>query len=356
MTPSEYDNIVIAGDMFSPNRVKDKIYIKKRIRDSVGSCNTFIGNFEGVLYNKGVREKRRSILVMDDDSVDFFKIGNTNIMNLANNHISDMGEIGIIKTIETLKKKGFLILGAGHNLESSIKPVRLTIKGKKISFLSFASTEPYVGAIAATCTKPGVAPLDLDIVIDCIKKEKIKCDYLFLLLHWGREHIRFPDVIQIEYAKKFITEGADYLVGCHPHIIQGAMDINYGRVWFSLGNFLFPDYKLIDGSLYKWNKSHRNSLILNFKIINDNITVRESFQRIREDDGIVEKISSNQLLDVKNEFREISSIINNQTTYAKRFRFLYIKDIVRYYINRIFLLSICDIIKSIKWRYKNYAK
>jgi poly-gamma-glutamate synthesis protein (capsule biosynthesis protein) len=59
-------------------------------------------------------------------------------------------------------------------------------------------------------------------------------------LHWGVEYSPFPTEKQTEMAKKFFAEGADVILGGHPHVLQPADIININGskkfVVYSMGN------------------------------------------------------------------------------------------------------------------------
>ena len=91
--------IIFVGDVFFPfDRKFGGLCSEDYIKDLVGNCDLFIYNFEGTLYNKHLRNDRRSILVMNKDIINVLKVGKKNIAVLANNHISDAGPDGIINT------------------------------------------------------------------------------------------------------------------------------------------------------------------------------------------------------------------------------------------------------------------
>ena len=100
-------------------------------------------------------------------------------------------------------------------------------------------------------TNPNL-PIDADVylnwfkeesVIEDIKKYKKKCNYVFLLLHWGgnMEGAMLPDFNQKEIAHKLIDAGADLIIGNHSHTIQPYEIYNGKYIFYSLGNFCFSD-------------------------------------------------------------------------------------------------------------------
>jgi poly-gamma-glutamate synthesis protein (capsule biosynthesis protein) len=64
---------------------------------------------------------------MNPKNIDVLKVFKVDVACLANNHILDFGEEGLLETIETLKKNGILTVGAGKNIEEASKPVVIKI-------------------------------------------------------------------------------------------------------------------------------------------------------------------------------------------------------------------------------------
>jgi poly-gamma-glutamate synthesis protein (capsule biosynthesis protein) len=64
---------------------------------------------------------------MNPKNIDVLKVFKVDVACLANNHILDFGEEGLLEAIETLKKNGILTVGAGKNIEEASKPAVIKI-------------------------------------------------------------------------------------------------------------------------------------------------------------------------------------------------------------------------------------
>ena len=64
---------------------------------------------------------------------------------------------------------------------------------------------------------------------------------MFVLPHWGQEHSYYPPKYCKECGKQMIDAGADAVIGSHPHVINPYMSYKGKTIYFSLGNFMFPD-------------------------------------------------------------------------------------------------------------------
>ncbi|MBD5230560.1 MAG: CapA family protein [Bacteroidales bacterium] len=165
------------------------------------------------------------------------------VVSLANNHAWDLGENGIIQTFKELDKLGIKYCGAGLNLADASKPAVIKVKGKSVAFIAYCDNQPgtcgYVPE--ATDTHPGINIMKENNIRESITKLKDKFDYLFVMMHWGKEYYYYPTPQVNSLAKKMINWGADGIIGSHSHQIQPTIVYHSKPIIFSLGNFFFPD-------------------------------------------------------------------------------------------------------------------
>ena len=74
---------------------------------------------------------------------------------------------------------------------------------------------------------------------DIAKLKKDGADIIVAVFHWGNELERVPDDNQLMLAHLAIDEGADVVVGHHPHVLQGIDTYKGKTIAYSLGNFCF---------------------------------------------------------------------------------------------------------------------
>ncbi len=68
-------------------------------------------------------------------------------------------------------------------------------------------------------------------------------------VHWGKERTHDPVDYQKNLAKKYIDAGADAVIGCHPHVMQGLEFYKGKTIAYSLGNYWFNASKRESGLL-----------------------------------------------------------------------------------------------------------
>ena len=125
-------------------------------------------------------------------------------------------------------------MGAGANLEQARNPVVKTIHGKKLYFLAYGNYSP------ATATSPGVAYRNPAYVIEDIRRAKARgADLVIINLHWGVERSIYPTQGDQSLAHSAIDNGADIIIGHHPHVIQPVEIYKKKIIAYSLGNFIF---------------------------------------------------------------------------------------------------------------------
>ncbi len=161
-------------------------------------------------------------------------------MTLANNHIGDYGEQGIIDTLAALRQNGIGVSGAGYNLRQARTPHIVKIDGRSFAFLSYSNTFPK--SFYAGKTKPGTAPGYYSYVTRDIGKAREQYDHVIVSFHWGGESMSAPKDYQKELGRLAIDHGADVVIGHHPHVLQGAERYQDGVIYYSLGNYAFGSY------------------------------------------------------------------------------------------------------------------
>lgn len=162
---------------------------------------------------------------------------NINVVTLANNHILDYGEKGVSDTIEFCKKNNIKIVGAGLNLEEASKTLYLNSKEGLIAIVNIAENE----WASATINSAGANPMNIIDNSKQIKKAKDKANYVIVIIHGGHEYYNLPSPRMQQHYRFFADQGADIVVGHHPHCISGYEIYNGVPIFYSLGNFLFTE-------------------------------------------------------------------------------------------------------------------
>jgi len=218
--------------------------------DEMNNADIFMLNNEFAYSTRGARIKEKSFTFRAHPKrVEILKEMGADIVSLANNHALDYGVDALLDTFTTLEEAGIDYVGAGRNMERAKAPVYYTIGDKTIGFVA-ASRVIYAMDWYATDDRPGmIGTYDPALFVTSIKEAKENSDYVVAFVHWGIEREHKPVEYQKVLAKTYIDAGADFVIGCHPHVMQGIEFYKGKPIAYSLGNYWFNSSKRESGLL-----------------------------------------------------------------------------------------------------------
>jgi gamma-polyglutamate biosynthesis protein CapA len=157
------------------------------------------------------------------------------MVGLANNHMLDFGPEGLASTLRELQASGLPAVGAGPTRAAAHQTAVLTVKGKRVAFLSACDDE----GGGATRTGLGVALIAPRALTAAVRRLRAQVDYVVVGLHTGVEFCPCPEPFFVRLARRLIDAGAAVVAGHHPHVPQGLERRGHGLIAYSLGDFLF---------------------------------------------------------------------------------------------------------------------
>lgn len=171
------------------------------------------------------------------------------VLVTANNHCLDKGQNGLINTLNNLDTIGLLHTGTFRTQEERDNTLIIEKKGLKIAVLSYT--------YGTNGLKP---PKDMPFAVNYIAPEQIIADIkkartnearlVMVCLHFGLEYQPYPNTEQKQLVQMLFEEGADIILGSHPHVLQpafiyyindnseGNSENNKKFAIYSLGNFI----------------------------------------------------------------------------------------------------------------------
>ncbi len=156
------------------------------------------------------------------------------IAGLANNHIMDFGSAGLDCTRAALDREGIHHGGAGRNSIEARRPVIVETRGLRVGVLAYASRGSHsVGA------GPGAAVARVDEIVEDVRRLRAEVDLLLVQLHQGLTYVDMPPPDAMRLARAAAKEGADLVLGHHPHVLHGSEHVGGAFVAHSLGEFVF---------------------------------------------------------------------------------------------------------------------
>jgi poly-gamma-glutamate synthesis protein (capsule biosynthesis protein) len=164
------------------------------------------------------------------------------IVSLANPHIMDYGEKGLLDTLEFLSWYSVRYVGAGVDLQNARKPVLMETDKLKVAFIAYYRGSEF-DPIFAREAKPGPAFPAYDEIDQDIAKAKTQADVVIVSVYWGYETQDGSITSRQKlYAHKFVDSGADAVLGQRLHTLQG-IEIYKGKpIIHSLGDFIYGTY------------------------------------------------------------------------------------------------------------------
>jgi len=226
-------NFLFVGDMMFDRGVEllmkkndDFNYPFSKIETYLKKVDNLIGNLEGPIVSEPVFISATSMSFSFDKRVaSALKENNFNILSLANNHTSNMNASGLIETKEYLNEKEISYFG---------DPV--TCDAIDIAVVS--------GVVFYGVNKTFDFNCNNEEIIKNIKKikEEYSDKFLVVLPHFGNEYEHKASLFQEELAHLMIDNGADLIIGGHPHVIQNVEKYKNKLIFYSLGNFIFDQY------------------------------------------------------------------------------------------------------------------
>ncbi len=158
----------------------------------------------------------------------------------ANNHIFDKGAAGAERTLEIYRKlmdsRGIRFTGlAGSEDEiKSNNPLIVRAKGISIALLNFTyGTNSGTGTIWPKTNYIGEKSKIIKAFSEAEEKD---ADFIVALPHWGTEYVLRHSESQEETGRWMVENGADWVIGAHPHVAQDMETVDDVPVIYSLGN------------------------------------------------------------------------------------------------------------------------
>lgn len=227
-------------------------YVKKYIENADYS----LANLETTLAGNEVYQySSYPTFNSPDELADGLKNAGFDLLSTINNHSFDKSDLGVNRTLSTLKEKGFDTVGTRENPSDNEYLIK-DINNIKVGITSYSygdikNGNKYLNGIKISeeCRdKMNVFDSsDVNKAFETISSttDKMKdSDMQVVILHWGIEYSRNETDFQKQLAQKLCDDGIDIIIGSHPHVVEPVETItstdgkNKTLVIYSLGNYL----------------------------------------------------------------------------------------------------------------------
>ena len=146
------------------------------------------------------------------------KYAGFDLVQLANNHFADYGELGMKSTMKVLASEGIEYIGVTENSMKQ-KPVVRNINGIKIGFLAYCQNKEGC-EMQQGIYKYGPAVYNRHRAKKDIQMLHQTTDIVVVMLHWSKEYAPLPPKGDRDIAKELSMFGVSLIIGTHPHVIQ----------------------------------------------------------------------------------------------------------------------------------------
>ncbi len=225
--------------------------VSQAVLERMRGVDIMVANNEFPFTDRGTpTEEKAFTFRADTAAVSYLHDMGIDVAVLANNHIYDFGETGLLDTLDTLTNAGIPMVGAGRNLEEASAPLYFIVNDIKIAVVAATQIERLENpdTKGATENNAGVFRcLNPGKLYEVVAQAKENSDFVIVYIHWGTENQTEIDWAQIEQAPRIAEAGADLIIGDHPHCLQGITYFGDTPLIYSMGNFWFNSKTLDTG-------------------------------------------------------------------------------------------------------------
>lgn len=233
---------------------KEPSYFLSKVSNIFKEDDFTILNLENVLTDQQLEEVNKNSepaywYKSKTDNIKILTTSSIEGLSVSNNHTNDYGPIGKQDTINTI--------------------VNANIQYGDYNNIMYFEKNNY--KIAVICKGLWIESQTNEI-IKLIKKAEQNSDYQIVFFHGGQEKIHHPEEWKVNATRKLIDNGADLVIGSHPHVIQPREIYKGKEIIYSLGNFC-----------YGGNRNPENRTIIyqmNLTIDDNNTLVNENSEII----------------------------------------------------------------------------
>ena len=204
--------------------MQDPAYFFQNVQPVFAQDDLTIVNMEGTLTEETTREPKQFAFKGDAEYAKILTAGAVEAANLANNHSFDYGKKSYEDTITALEAEGISSFGYERTAVMDIKGVKVGLAGV------------YELAEHIDCKQ--------DLLDNIASLKEQGAQIIIVSFHWGQEKENVPSDVQVELAHAAVDNGADLVLGHHPHVLQGIEEYKGKNIVYSLENFCFGEIQL----------------------------------------------------------------------------------------------------------------
>lgn len=200
-------------------------YYFRGVYDVLSKDDLTIANLEGTFTDATEKAVKTFNFKNSKDYVKVLTEGSVEIVNTANNHTYDYKVKGYEDTIAVLDEANLPYFGYTTYAVEEVKGIKIGFAG--LNYYDEKNYDNYKE--------------EVDAAFAYLNNQNV--DLIIFTFHWGIEATYRQTDMQTEVGKYAIDQGADLVLGHHPHRIQGIEKYNRKHIVYSLSNFVFGGHR-----------------------------------------------------------------------------------------------------------------
>lgn len=197
---------------------KDFSYFFKNVYSIFKDDDITTANLETTFTKTTNKADKEFTFKADPEYAKVISSSSIEAVNISNNHIYDYGTNGFKDTLSSLKSENINYFGEGNVYIKNVKGINIAFLG----YRGFYYDNNFLKQLKN----------------DINRLKKQDC-FVIINFHWGDENSYSPNSTQKYIAHYAVDNGADLIIGHHPHVIQGIEQYKNKFICYSLGNFCF---------------------------------------------------------------------------------------------------------------------
>ena len=205
----------------------------------LSAADLAIVNLETVVAIRGRAQPKRYVYRAHPMLLRAASEAGIDVVNLANNHAWDLGEAGLLSTLDAVAEAGLRAVGGGRDRAEAEAPALIDVRGTTVAIVGVGRVGPMRGARAQP-GRPGITSgFDAPRMIAAVEAAADRADVVVVTVHLGRERRSCPQPDDRRFVEALLDAGASVVVGHHPHRIQPIEHADGTLVAYSIGNLVF---------------------------------------------------------------------------------------------------------------------
>ena len=182
------------------------------------SCLSIV-NLEGTLTYATEHMDKQFVFRGPPHFAQILSSSHVDAVTISNNHTIDFGQRGYDDTVEALRAEDIVYFGNEFKTIMEVNGIKVGMFGYRI-WHDTAENRNRIRAAINNLQDRGA-------------------QLVIAYFHWGVERENRPEQYQINIGRYAIRNGADLVLGAHPHVIQGIEEYMGRFIVYSLANFSF---------------------------------------------------------------------------------------------------------------------